>query len=119
MSTTRRTLLALVAGAAIASAPAVAQDQQPTELQVQSLWQAGSINQKVFERFAENVKNASGGRLVITPLPGLVLPNAGVQAGRHKRAGHGRIPAHLRAARGDAGGAGILPGAAAGHLGQP
>ncbi len=36
---------------------------------IQSLWQAGSINQKVFERFAENVKTASDGRLVVEPLP--------------------------------------------------
>lgn len=36
---------------------------------IQSLWQAGSINQKVFERFAENVTEASDGRLVIEPLP--------------------------------------------------
>lgn len=36
---------------------------------IQSLWQAGSVNQKVFERFAENVTKASGGRLKIEPLP--------------------------------------------------
>lgn len=36
---------------------------------IQSLWQAGSINQKVFERFAENVEAASDGRLVVEPMP--------------------------------------------------
>lgn len=38
-------------------------------LRIQSLWQAGSINQKVFERFAENVEAASDGRLVVEPMP--------------------------------------------------
>ena len=33
---------------------------------IQSLWQAGSVNQKVFERFANNVTEASGGRLAIS-----------------------------------------------------
>ena len=70
MPTQRRTLLGFAAAAAIAiSATATAQSQEPVELQIQSLWQAGSINQKVFERFAENVGKASGGRLKITPLP--------------------------------------------------
>lgn len=36
---------------------------------IQSLWGAGSINQQVFERFAENVTEASGGRLTIEALP--------------------------------------------------
>lgn len=35
---------------------------------MQSLWQAGSINQKVFVRFTENVKAMTGGRLEIEPL---------------------------------------------------
>lgn len=37
--------------------------------QVQTLWQAGNINQQAFERFAENVDVASGGRLKIEVLP--------------------------------------------------
>jgi TRAP-type mannitol/chloroaromatic compound transport system substrate-binding protein len=36
---------------------------------MQSLWQAGSINHKVFERFCQRVGEATGGRLEITPLP--------------------------------------------------
>ncbi len=36
---------------------------------VQSIWQAGSINQDVFIRFCERVGAMSGGRLVIEPLP--------------------------------------------------
>lgn len=36
---------------------------------IQSLWQAGSINQKVFERFADNVAKASDGRLKVETLP--------------------------------------------------
>jgi TRAP-type mannitol/chloroaromatic compound transport system substrate-binding protein len=36
---------------------------------MQSLWQAGSINHKVFERFCKRVFDATGGRLEITPLP--------------------------------------------------
>ena len=36
---------------------------------VQSLWQPGTVNQKVFVRFADNLKAMTGGRLVITPLP--------------------------------------------------
>jgi TRAP-type mannitol/chloroaromatic compound transport system substrate-binding protein len=36
---------------------------------MQSLWQAGSINQKVFEAFCDRVARITGGRLVIEPLP--------------------------------------------------
>ena len=36
---------------------------------MQSLWQAGSINHRVFEKFCENVKRLTGGRLEITPVP--------------------------------------------------
>lgn len=36
---------------------------------IQSLWGAGSINQQVFQRFADNVTAASGGRLTIEALP--------------------------------------------------
>lgn len=70
MITTRRSVLAAgAAGVLVLSSPASAQQQEPVELKMQSLWQAGSINQEVFERFADNVKKASDGRLVITPLP--------------------------------------------------
>ena len=36
---------------------------------MQSLWQAGSINQRVFEDFCERVATITGGRLVIDPMP--------------------------------------------------
>jgi TRAP-type mannitol/chloroaromatic compound transport system substrate-binding protein len=36
---------------------------------MQSLWQAGSINQEVFEAFSARVGAITGGRLVIEPLP--------------------------------------------------
>ena len=45
------------------------QGHAETVWKMQSFWQAGSINQKVFERFCENVNEASGGRLIIEPLP--------------------------------------------------
>jgi TRAP-type mannitol/chloroaromatic compound transport system substrate-binding protein len=35
---------------------------------MQSLWQAGSVNQKVFEDWAKRVREASGGRIEIEPL---------------------------------------------------
>ena len=36
---------------------------------MQSLWQAGSINHRVFEEFCASVGQLTGGRLEITPLP--------------------------------------------------
>lgn len=38
-------------------------------LKIQALWGAGSENYRVFERFAQNVSEASGGTLIIEPLP--------------------------------------------------
>ena len=35
----------------------------------QSYWQAGTVNQRAFEQFAENVKEKSGGRIEIETLP--------------------------------------------------
>lgn len=37
--------------------------------QIQTLWEGGSINQKVVERFADNVEQMSDGRLTIEVLP--------------------------------------------------
>lgn len=37
--------------------------------QMQSLWQAGSINQTIFEEFCANLSELSGGRIEIEPLP--------------------------------------------------
>lgn len=101
----RRVLLTSLAAGALAAPfvrtrPAAAQEVW----QIQSLWQAGSINQKVFERFAHNVEAASAGRIMIEPLPvkAIVAHNetleavgSGVLAGQHAAAAYfaGRDPA--------------------------
>lgn len=36
---------------------------------MQSLWQAGTVNQKVFEQFCERIKKLTNGQLEIEPLP--------------------------------------------------
>jgi TRAP-type mannitol/chloroaromatic compound transport system substrate-binding protein len=56
-------------GAAAVAAPSIARAQTAHKWKIQSLWQAGTINQKVFEDFAKRVKEASGGRLEVEPLP--------------------------------------------------
>ncbi|MCZ7566088.1 MAG: TRAP transporter substrate-binding protein [Burkholderiales bacterium] len=61
--------LAHVLAAAAAASLAIAGPAAAETWKMQSLWQAGSVNQKVFERFAENVAKASSGRLKIEPLP--------------------------------------------------
>ena len=48
---------------------AEAQAQDKHSWKIQSLWQAGSVNQKVFEDFAARVKTITNGRLTIDPLP--------------------------------------------------
>lgn len=71
---------------------------------IQSLWQAGSVNQTVFQRFADNVAKASDGRLRIEPLPvkavvahneTLEAAGSGVIEGQHAAAVYfaGRDPA--------------------------
>lgn len=50
-------------------APWQAANAAGTTWQVQSLWQAGSINQTVFEEFCERVATLTDGRLTIEPLP--------------------------------------------------
>lgn len=57
----------LAALALLVAAPAASAQQY--EWNMQSLWQAGSINQKVFERFAERVGELTDGRLKINPMP--------------------------------------------------
>ena len=54
--------------AASAVGPRLASAQQPHKWKMQSLWQAGSVNQKIFEDWAKRVKEASGGRIEIEPL---------------------------------------------------
>jgi len=55
------------------SAPTGGQEAQQETAEfrwkMQSLWQAGSINQTVFEDFCDRVTEITGGRLVIEPLP--------------------------------------------------
>ncbi len=36
---------------------------------MQSLWQAGTVNQKVFEQFTERIKKLTNGQLEIEPIP--------------------------------------------------
>jgi len=64
---------------------------------MQSLWQAGTINQQVFEAFCERVAEVTGGRLVIEPLPvgSIVAYNetldavtAGILDGQHGGSGY-------------------------------
>jgi TRAP-type mannitol/chloroaromatic compound transport system substrate-binding protein len=56
-----------VAAAAI-GAPAIANAQQTHKWKMQSLWQAGSVNQKIFEDWAKRVKEATNGRIEIETL---------------------------------------------------
>ena len=58
--------LVLALAAAGACQRASAQDHRWT---MQSLWQAGSINHRVFEEFCTDVGKLTGGRLVINPVP--------------------------------------------------
>jgi TRAP-type mannitol/chloroaromatic compound transport system substrate-binding protein len=46
-----------------------AQETAEYRWKMQSLWQAGSINQTVFEDFCDRITEITGGRLVIEPLP--------------------------------------------------
>jgi TRAP-type mannitol/chloroaromatic compound transport system substrate-binding protein len=57
--------MAIAAGAAGAR---LASAQTIHKWKMQSLWQAGSVNQKVFEDWAKRVREASGGRIEIEPL---------------------------------------------------
>lgn len=75
VSTTRRQALGaatiLLAGGLV-SGPAAAAEY---DWKWQSFWQPGTVNQQAFERFAQNVKEKSGGRIEIEPLPvGAIVP---------------------------------------------
>jgi TRAP-type mannitol/chloroaromatic compound transport system substrate-binding protein len=59
----------LLASFALAAPYHAARAQAKYKWNMQSLWQAGAINHKVFERFCKRVSVATGGRLEITPLP--------------------------------------------------
>ena len=69
--TTRRDFHKVAAAAALASlaAPAVVQAQNAHKWKMQSLWQAGSVNQKIFDDWTKKVKEITGGRIEIEPLP--------------------------------------------------
>lgn len=69
MSVSRRTIIGGAALAASLALAPMAANAQEHSWKMQSLWQAGSVNQKVFERFTENVAKVTNGRLAIEPLP--------------------------------------------------
>ena len=58
--------VAIVALALAFAGPAAAQQHK---WKMQSLWQAGSVNQKVFEDWCVKVKEMTNGRIEISPLP--------------------------------------------------
>lgn len=61
-------LAAAGAAGAVLAAPAIATAQATHKWKMQSLWQAGSVNQKIFEDWCKRVKEATNGRLEIEPL---------------------------------------------------
>ena len=69
----RRTFAAVLAGLPLVAialgAPAGGAAAAEYEWKWQSYWQAGTVNQRAFEQFAENVKEKSGGRIEIETLP--------------------------------------------------
>jgi TRAP-type mannitol/chloroaromatic compound transport system substrate-binding protein len=67
----RRKLGGLAAAGGLAAtigAPRPAAAQQTHKWKMQSLWQAGSVNQKIFEDWCGRVKEVTAGRLAIEPL---------------------------------------------------
>jgi TRAP-type mannitol/chloroaromatic compound transport system substrate-binding protein len=69
--TTRRNFHKVAASAVVASLAlsAVAHAQTVHKWKMQSLWQAGSVNQKIFDDWTKKVKEITGGRIEIEPLP--------------------------------------------------
>ncbi|MGH2604187.1 MAG: TRAP transporter substrate-binding protein, partial [Dehalococcoidia bacterium] len=65
----RREFLGAVAAAAAVTAFAMQAGAAEYEWKWQSYWQPNTVNQKAFERFAENVAQKSGGRIMIETLP--------------------------------------------------
>ncbi|MEO1190546.1 MAG: TRAP transporter substrate-binding protein [Pseudomonadota bacterium] len=61
----------LIKGGLLAAAMSLAAGgvQAQEVWKIQSLWSAGTINQKVFEKWASDLTEASDGRLTIEPLP--------------------------------------------------
>jgi len=58
---------AIATAAVTLAAPAIAQ-AKTHRWRIQTLWQAGTVNQQAFERFCANVKAMTEGRVEITPL---------------------------------------------------
>jgi TRAP-type mannitol/chloroaromatic compound transport system substrate-binding protein len=68
----RRTFAQALAGASLAAVALAAGPSAQAadyEWKWQSYWQPGTVNQKAFEQFAEEVKEKSGGRIEIETLP--------------------------------------------------
>jgi TRAP-type mannitol/chloroaromatic compound transport system substrate-binding protein len=63
----RRMFGGLAAAAAVAT-PAIAQAQTTHKWKMQSLWQAGTVNQKIFEDWCKRVKEMTNGRVEIEPI---------------------------------------------------
>jgi TRAP-type mannitol/chloroaromatic compound transport system substrate-binding protein len=62
-------LVGVALSALLAAGPAAAQSAPQHKWKMMSLWQAGSLSQKIFEDFTKRVKEMSNGRLEIEPLP--------------------------------------------------
>lgn len=67
----RRSLLTGTAAgaAALAAVPYAAKAADVHQWKMQSLWQGGAVNQKIFADFCQRVQTASAGRIKITPMP--------------------------------------------------
>jgi TRAP-type mannitol/chloroaromatic compound transport system substrate-binding protein len=69
MAKWRSVLLGAAAAIAVAVTAGGAAAQAKYKWKMQSLWQGGSINQKIFEDYCKRVNQLTGGRLEITPMP--------------------------------------------------
>lgn len=75
----------------------------PTTIKIQSMWDAGTLGYTLFKEFAENVSNASEGKLIVKPFPAKAMVGtmemfdavkAGVFEGMHTSDSYqpGKIP---------------------------
>ena len=69
MAKWRSVLLSAAAAIAVAVTAGGAAAQAKYKWKMQSLWQGGSINQKIFEDYCKKVSQLTAGRLEITPMP--------------------------------------------------
>ena len=73
--TTRRMVVGGIAGAAAMTVGRVRPARAAQKLKMQSLWQANTVNQKAFDRFAAKVKEQTGGEVDIETLAvGTIVP---------------------------------------------